>query len=78
MAGNGIGADVQNLGIERLELFAPGIEFGHLRGSSGSPVEGMESENQVLLPEIIAQLDSNVFLARDRRECEWRSGISDV
>jgi hypothetical protein len=63
MTRNGINADVQDLGIQGGELFASRIEFRHLLRSGRRPVERVERNDEVLLPEIITQPDSNSVVA---------------
>jgi hypothetical protein len=48
VAGNGIYADVHDLGIERRELLLAGAEFGHLRRSSGRPIQRMKGDEDIL------------------------------
>jgi len=57
VAVNRICAYVQNLGIERGELFAIRVERRQLLSSSRSPVERMKAHYHVLLPAKIAELD---------------------
>lgn len=78
VAEDGVNADVQNLGIKRLELFATGIEFGHLAGSSRGPVEGVEGDDQILGSEIVARADDDFVLARHRGKLELRGGIANL
>src|SRR6267142_2423326 len=54
MTHDGIYTDVQNLGIAGREFFAARIEFRHLHCSSRGPVQGVESDHEVLLFKIIA------------------------
>jgi anti-sigma B factor antagonist len=77
VAGDGVYADVQNLGIERLELFAAGIEFGHLAGSSRGPVERVEGDDHMLLAKIVARANDNFLLARDGGEFELGRGVAN-
>src|SRR5208282_435106 len=78
MAGDRIYADVQNLGIKRLELFATGVEFGHLHGSSRGPVEGVESDDQILAAEIITRAHRNLALAGDCGKFKIRRRIANL
>jgi hypothetical protein len=48
VAGQGIDANAQNLGIEAGELLQFVVERRQLQGSGGCPVQGMESEDNVL------------------------------
>lgn len=77
MTGNGIYADVQNLGIERLEFFAASVEFGHLNSSGGRPVEWMKRNNQVLPAEVVFRPHRDLTVASDGWKFESWSGISN-
>lgn len=57
-----IDADVQNLGIEGREFFAARIEFRYLHGSSRRPVQGMESDHEILLSQVIARTDGELHI----------------
>lgn len=76
MAGNGIGADVQNLGIQVRELLPARIEFRDLGGSGRSPIQGMESDHDALFAKIIAQAEFELALAGDCRQREVGCGIT--
>ena len=67
VAGNGIGADVQNLGIQVRELLPARIEFRDLGGSSRRPVQRMECNYDALLPSIVAQPEFNAMFANNCR-----------
>ena len=70
MAGNGIVADAHDLGIEAGEPCQFGMERRHLGGSSGSPIQGMESEYHVLVAAIITEAEAVGPLADHCREFE--------
>jgi len=76
VAGNGIGADVQNLGIQVRELLPARIEFRDLGGSGRSPIQGMESDHDALFAKIIAQAEFELALAGDCRQREVGCGIT--
>jgi hypothetical protein len=78
VTGDRIYADVQNLGIERRELFFSGIEFGYLRRSSRSPVERMKRYNQILASKIVARAHCNPQFAGNSREREIGCGIANL
>jgi hypothetical protein len=78
VAGDRIYADVQNLGIERRELFFSGIEFGHLRRSSRSPVERMKRHHQILATQIVARAHNDAPLAGNSRELEVGREIANL
>jgi len=78
MAGDRINADVQNLGIERRELFFPGIEFRHLRRSSRGPIERMKRHNQALLTPIVARSDRDPLVSGKREKVEIGHGIAGL
>jgi hypothetical protein len=71
-------ADVQNLGIERRELLFSGIEFGHLRRSSRSPVERMKRHDQILAAQIVARAHNDPPLASYSRELEIGREIASL
>lgn len=76
VAGNGIDADVQDLGIECGELLTGSVERRHLGGSSGRPVEGMERDDDGLLAEEVTEPDTKLAFPRYRRQIEIGSGLS--
>jgi hypothetical protein len=76
VAGNGIGADVQNLGIQVRELLPARIEFRDLGGSGRSPIQGMESDHDALFAKIVAQAEFELVLAGDCRQREVGCGIT--
>ena len=78
VAGDGVYADVQNLGIEGLELLATGVEFGHLPGSSRSPVEGMEGDDQIPGAEIVTRAYRNLAFTGNCGEFEIGRPIADL
>ena len=78
MTGYGIYADVQDLGIQGRELLPPRTEFGDLGGSSGRPVQGMERNHDIVLPQIIAQAHRMCALARYRRQFEVRCLVANL
>jgi hypothetical protein len=78
VAGDGVYADVQNLGIERLELFAMGVEFGHLHGSSRGPVEGVEGDDQIPGAEIVAGAHGNLAFTGHCGKFKIRRLIADL
>jgi hypothetical protein len=76
MAANGIGADVQNLGIQIRELLPAGIEFRDLGGSGRSPIQRMKSNHDALFAKIVAQAEFELVLAGDCRQREVGCGIT--
>ena len=78
VAGDGIDADVQNLGIEGRELLGARVEFGDLRGSSRGPVERMEGDDELLLAEVVAGADGDARGSGDGGKLEVRGGVTYV
>ncbi len=78
VTGNRINADVQNLGIERRELFLTRIEFGHLDGSCWRPVERVEGDDEILFPETVAGTDRRSLFAHNSGKFEIRRGVTDL
>jgi hypothetical protein len=77
VAGDRVYADVQNLGIERLELFAAGIEFGYLAGSSRGPVERVEGDDEIFDPEIVAGAHRSLAFAGNCGKSKIRRRVAN-
>ena len=77
MAQQGVGAYVQNLGIERSELLQLGVERRKLRRSSRSPVQRMKCHYHVLLAAKITELHFQPPFALDRGQLEIRCQIAN-
>lgn len=75
VAWNGIYADVQDLGIQCRELLAVRVEFGHLGGSSGRPIQRVKGDDEILLPQVVARADRDVLVTGDRGKGKFRTVI---
>jgi hypothetical protein len=69
---------VQDLGIERGELLAIRVERRQLLSSSGSPVQRMESHQNIFLAAKIAELDFRPVLAFNCRQLKVRRDIANL
>ena len=70
-----VGADPQNLDIERLELAVVRLPGRQVRNSSRGEINTIELEEDMLLPLELAQAD---LLPRGARECEVGGFLPDL
>lgn len=78
VAEQGIGAYVQNLGIERGELLKLGVERRQLRCSSRRPVQGMKRHYHVLLSAKITELYFQLPFAFNRGQFEIGREVTNL
>jgi hypothetical protein len=78
VTGDGVYADVQDLGIERGELLAGGVERRHLGCSSRGPVKRVEADHDVLLALVVGEPYAQLAFPGHRGKVEvggWITGL---
>ena|ERR1700686_3334098 len=78
VAVNGVSAYVQNLGIERGELLAIGVERRQLFPSSRRPIQRMKSHQNIFLAAEIAELDFCALITFDCWQFEVGCSIANL
>ena len=78
MAECGVDANAHDLGIEAGKLIENIVECRQLRGSRRAPIEGIKSQEHVLLTAILAELEWMPLRTCYRRQLEVGGAVSNL